>query len=89
MGAVVGVNNIEDIHAMKPYTDKLFLLVPGYGAQGAKIEDIRTLIADRQNGVVNVSRGMTAGMVEEKEFEQELRRRPQQFAKELLQCINK
>ncbi len=89
MGAVVGVNNIADIHAMKSYTDKLFLLVPGYGAQGAKIEDIRTLIADRQNGVVNVSRGMTAGIVEEKEFEQELRRRAQQFAKELLQCINK
>ena len=61
----------------------------GSGCRSAKIEDIRTLIADRQNGVVNVSRGMTAGIVEEKEFEQELRRRAQQFAKELLQCINK
>lgn len=87
LGAVVGVNNLEGIHAMKPYTDKLFLLVPGYGAQGARIEDIRTLICDKKNGVVNVSRGLTAGLQESKDFKKELKQRAQQLAKELGECI--
>lgn len=89
IGAVVGVNNIDDIMTMKPYTDKLFLLVPGYGAQGAKIEDIRMLLCDRKNGVVNVSRGLTAGLTESREFRKELRVRGERLAKELRECFRK
>lgn len=89
LGAVVGVNNIDDILEMKPYTDKLFLLVPGYGAQGAKLEDIRALISEKKNGVVNVSRGLTAKLTEEKDFRGELDRRADQFAKELRTCFEK
>ncbi|MDO4793756.1 MAG: orotidine-5'-phosphate decarboxylase [Filifactor alocis] len=89
LGAVVGVNNIDDILEMKPYTDKLFLLVPGYGAQGAKLEDIRALINERRNGVVNVSRGLTAKLTEEKDFRGELSHRADQFAKELRTCFEK
>lgn len=89
IGAVVGVNNIDDIKAMKPYTDKLFLLVPGYGAQGAKIEDIRALLADEKNGVINVSRAMTAGLSENRDFRKELAIRGEKFAKELRECFRK
>lgn len=89
IGAVVGVNNMDDLLDMKPYTDKLFLLVPGYGAQGAKLEDIRALISERRNGVVNVSRGLTAKLMEEKDFRKELSRRADQFAKELRMCFEK
>ena len=55
-GAVVGVNHASDLRALCALTQNLFLLIPGYGAQGAKIEDIAMLIREHKNGVVNVSR---------------------------------
>lgn len=85
MGAVIGVNEAREIETMKKLSDNLFLLVPGYGAQGAKIEDIRSLIGSHKNGVVNVSRGYTAGI--EGDFRKELRDRAQTLAKELSACF--
>lgn len=85
MGAVVGVNAAQNIQGMKQLTDELFLLVPGYGAQGAKIEDIKELIGKRKNGVVNVSRGYTANI--EGDFRKELSMRAQRLAKELSECF--
>lgn len=85
MGAVVGVNEIEDLKSIRAFTDQLFLLVPGYGAQGAKIEDIRALIGQHHNGVVNVSRGYTAGI--KGDFRKVLKQRAQQLAKELSTCF--
>lgn len=85
MGAVIGVNAAQNIQGMKQLTDELFLLVPGYGAQGAKIEDIQGLIGNRKNGVVNVSRGYTAGITGD--FRKELSSRAQRLAKELSECF--
>ena len=39
-------------------TKNIFFLLPGYGAQGAKAEDIRTYLNDFNGGVVNSSRGI-------------------------------
>ena len=36
----------------------MFFLIPGYGAQGAKAEDIREYLNDFNGGVVNSSRGI-------------------------------
>ncbi len=83
MGAVVGVNNLESIKSLKPFTDKLFLLIPGYGAQGAKIEDIKYLMGSKMNGVVNVSRGISGGLKEEDNYKDILKERATTFAKEL------
>lgn len=62
LGAVVAVNAASDIEALREKCRSLFLLVPGYGAQGARLEDLRTLLSKYRNGVVNVSRGYTAGL---------------------------
>lgn len=62
LGAVVAVNAASDIEGLREKCRDLFLLVPGYGAQGARIEDLRTLLSKYKNGVVNVSRGYTAGL---------------------------
>ncbi len=83
MGAVIGVNNLNSIKDLKESTDKLFLLIPGYGAQGAKLEDIKYLMGDKMNGVVNVSRGLSGGLREEKDFRKVIRDRATKFSKEL------
>lgn len=85
LGAVIGVNEADDLENLKNITKDLFLLIPGYGAQGAKLEDIRTLIRDRQNGVVNVSRGITANI--EGDYKKELAKRASTLAKELQGCF--
>ncbi len=61
LGAVVGVNHLSQIQMVRNTAKgKVFLLVPGFGAQGAKAEDIAMLIGHEMGGVVNVSRGIIA-----------------------------
>ena len=76
----------KDIKALKENSKDTYLLIPGYGAQGANIEDIRALIQENKNGVINVSRGYTAG-INESDFRKVLSQRAQQLAKELSECI--
>lgn len=84
-GVVVGVNNADDIALLRSVTSQLFMLIPGYGAQGAKIEDIAALVREHKNGVVNVSRGLTAKI--EGDFRKVLRDRAATLAGELIECF--
>jgi len=86
-GAVVGVNNLNELEIIKQKTKNTFLLIPGYGAQGAKIEDIAYIVKERKNGVINVSRGYTAGISDDMDFRKELVKRAQELAKELSKCF--
>ena len=86
-GAVVGVNNLNELDIIRQKTRDIFLLIPGYGAQGAKIEDIASIVSERKNGVVNVSRGYTANLPEHGDFRKELVKRAQDLAKELRVCF--
>ncbi len=86
LGAVVGVNELKDIESLKENSKDTYLLIPGYGAQGADLQDIRALIHENKNGVINVSRGYTAG-IKESDFRKVLSQRAQQLAKELSECI--
>ncbi len=83
IGAVVGVNNLDSIKDLKEATDKLFLLIPGYGAQGAKLEEIKYLMQDKKNAVVNVSRGISGGLREEKDYKKIIRDRALKLSEEL------
>ncbi|MGL5440054.1 MAG: orotidine-5'-phosphate decarboxylase [Filifactoraceae bacterium] len=87
LGAVIGVNQLKELDIIKEKSKNIFLLIPGYGAQGAKLEDIAYVIRDRKNGVVNISRGYTAD-IKSQDFRRELLERAQSFAKELKGCIN-
>ena len=86
-GAVVGVNNLNELDIIREKTKDIFLLIPGYGAQGAKIEDIASIVNERKNGVVNVSRAYTANLPSEGDFRKELVKRAQDLAKELRVCF--
>ena len=58
VGAVVGATHraqAEDVRAKHPH---LFFLIPGYGAQGGKAEDLAVCFKNGAGGIVNSSRGI-------------------------------
>lgn len=58
LGFVVGATHSEEARKIRERYKNIFFLLPGYGAQGAKVEDIRTYLNDFNGGVVNSSRGI-------------------------------
>ena len=58
LGFVVGATHSEEAKKIRESYKNIFFLLPGYGAQGAKAEDIRTYLNDFNGGVVNSSRGI-------------------------------
>lgn len=58
LGFVVGATHSEEARKIRERYKNIFFLLPGYGAQGAKAEDIRTYLDDFNGGVVNSSRGI-------------------------------
>ncbi len=58
IGAVVGATNNEEGLALRSKMKSVFLLIPGYGAQGGKAEDIATYLINGNGAVVNSSRGI-------------------------------
>lgn len=58
IGAVVGCTNKEQTVNIRKKLDKLFFLIPGYGAQGGTAEDIKDYLKDGNGGIVNSSRGI-------------------------------
>lgn len=58
LGYVVGATHSEEARKIRERYKNIFFLLPGYGAQGAKAEDIRTYLNDFNGGVVNSSRGI-------------------------------
>lgn len=55
---VVGATHSQEAKKIRERYKNIFFLLPGYGAQGAKAEDIRTYLNDFNGGVVNSSRGI-------------------------------
>lgn len=58
VGAVVGCTNNEEGIALRKKINNMFLLIPGYGAQGGTAEDIATYLVNGNGAVVNSSRGI-------------------------------
>ena len=66
IGAVVGATHraqAEDVRARHPH---LFFLIPGYGAQGGKAEDLAVCFKKGVGGIVNSSRGILCAYRKEK-----------------------
>jgi orotidine-5'-phosphate decarboxylase len=67
VGAVVGATYPEVGKVMRELMPKTFFLVPGYGAQGGKAEDLVNYFSkDGQGAIVNSSRGIIAAYKMEK-----------------------
>ncbi len=58
VGAVVGATHKEQAAKIRAAHPHLFFLIPGYGAQGGKAEDLAVCFRDGIGGIVNSSRGI-------------------------------
>ena len=58
IAAVVGGTHGDEAVEIRERYGKLFFLIPGYGAQGARGEDVRLYLKENNGGVVNSSRGI-------------------------------
>ena len=58
LGFVVGGTQTENANKIRERYENVMFLIPGYGAQGAKPEDIRVYLDNFKKGIVNSSRGI-------------------------------
>ena len=58
IGGVMGCTHPDEAAEIRQALDTTFFLIPGYGAQGGKAEDIAKYLRHGNGGVVNSSRGI-------------------------------
>lgn len=58
IGGVVGCTHIDEGLKMRKDLEKMFFLIPGYGAQGGAAEDVAIYLRGGNGGVVNASRSI-------------------------------
>ena len=58
IGGVVGCTHIDEGLKMRKNLEKMFFLIPGYGAQGGAAKDVAIYLKNGNGGVVNASRSI-------------------------------
>jgi len=58
IGGVMGCTHADEAKEVRKDLDSTFFLIPGYGAQGGKAEDIALYLKNGNGGVVNASRSI-------------------------------
>ncbi|MGL5086727.1 MAG: orotidine-5'-phosphate decarboxylase [Clostridium sp.] len=58
IGGVIGCTHVEEGKEIRKRYSNMFFLIPGYGAQGGKAEDVAMYLNNGNGGVVNSSRGI-------------------------------
>ncbi|MBU3110944.1 orotidine-5'-phosphate decarboxylase [Clostridium lacusfryxellense] len=58
IGGVVGCTHIDEGLKMRKDLEKMFFLIPGYGAQGGAASDVAIYLKNGNGGVVNASRSI-------------------------------
>ncbi len=58
IGGVMGCTHADEAAEIRSLLDTTFFLIPGYGAQGGKAEDIAKYLINGNGGIVNSSRGI-------------------------------
>ena len=67
VGAVVGATHAEQAKALRKIMPNTFFLVPGYGAQGGKAEDLAICFnKDGLGAIINSSRGIIAAYTKDR-----------------------
>ena len=54
----MGCTHVEEGKKIRANYNNMFFLIPGYGAQGGKAEDVALYLNNGNGGVVNSSRGI-------------------------------
>ena len=58
IGGVIGCTHVDEGKKIRANYNKMFFLIPGYGAQGGTAEDVALYLNNGNGGVVNSSRGI-------------------------------
>jgi len=58
IGGVIGCTHVEEGKEIRSRYKNMFFLIPGYGAQGGKAEDVALYLREGNGGVVNSSRAI-------------------------------
>lgn len=92
IGAVVGATHKEQAEKLRKIMPNSFLLVPGYGAQGGKAEDLAVCFDKNGLGaIINSSRGIIANHLNQnnmgKDFAKSAREAVIEMKKDLRRCI--
>ena len=58
IGGVIGCTHVEEGKEIRKRYENMFFLIPGYGAQGGKAEDVALYLNSGNGGVVNSSRAI-------------------------------
>ena len=66
IGAVVGATHREQAEIIRKRNPHTFFLIPGYGAQGGKAEDLAVCFENGIGGIVNSSRGILCAYKKDK-----------------------
>lgn len=85
IGAVVGCTHAEEGEKIRSRFSDTFFLIPGYGAQGGKGDDVKVYLKDGNGGVVNSSRGILLAYKGKEDGE----RRFDEYAREEVIRMNK
>lgn len=56
IGGVIGCTHVEEAIKIRKELDSMFFLIPGYGAQGGRAEDVAMYLNNGNGGIVNSSR---------------------------------
>lgn len=91
VGAVVGATHKEQAEKIRAAHPHLFFLIPGYGAQGGKAEDLAVCFRDGIGGIVNSSRGILCAYKKEQyaglNYKDAALRAALDMQKDLTRCI--
>ena len=90
LGGVVGCTHIEEGKDLRKRFNNMFFLIPGYGAQGGKAEDVAMYLNNGNGGVVNSSRGILLAYKKqnnEKEFDKCAREEAIKMRDEIRQAV--
>ena len=87
IGAVMGCTQAEEVEKMRSLLDKTFFLIPGYGAQGGKAEDVARYMKNGNGGIVNSSRAiLQAHKKSDLPFDEAAREEVLRMRKEILEA---
>lgn len=93
IGAVVGCTHVDEGKELRQSLDSTFFLIPGYGAQGGKAEDVALYLNNGNGGIVNSSRGILLAYKDkeqgEKYFAKYAKEETIRMKKEIAEAISK
>lgn len=92
IGGVVGCTDVEEGIILRNKLNRMFFLIPGYGAQGGKAEDVALYLKNGNGGVVNSSRGILLAYKQqedgEKLFDDYARKEAIRMKNDILKSLN-